>query len=388
MASERPAGDLTGRTGACWPRPCQPRDLPLKLPANLFVPILPGATLFDRLLCSGGALLGIGLTALIGYLTFGRDAALPFLVAPVGASAVLVFAVPSSPLAQPWPVVGGNTLGALIGIAASSLIADPLLASGVAVSFAIIGMSLARCLHPPGGAAALVAVLGGPSVTAAGLKFAFLPVAVNSAALVLFAWLFHKASRHRYPHWHVKKPDNPHGTRDPLPETRVGFNSRDVDAALAEIGETFDIDREDLDTLLRRIELRAVARQHGDPLCRDVMSRDLVTIDERADIATAQSLMLAHAIRTLPVVDSNGRLTGIVGLREIRQDVAHVWEAILSAATSKEDARAFDLVPVLSDGKRHAVVVVDGEHRPIGMITQTDLLAALVHRPSAPLSRM
>lgn len=381
MASVRPVGDLTGRTGACWPRSCQPRELSLKLPANLFVPILPGATLFDRLLCSGGALLGIGLTALIGYLTFGRDAALPFLVAPVGASAVLVFAVPSSPLAQPWPVVGGNTLGALIGIAASSLIVDPLLASGVAVSFAIIGMSLARCLHPPGGAAALVAVLGGPSVAAAGIKFAFLPVAANSAALVLLGWLFHKASRHRYPHWHGKKPENPHGTSDPLPETRVGFNSRDVDAALADIGETFDIDRDDLDMLLRRIELRAVSRQRGDPRCEDVMSRDLVTIQEHAGIAEAQELMLRYAIRNLPVVDPAGRLTGIVGLREIRAKSGIAAEAMIPAAVSTKDARAFDLVPMLSDGKRHAVVVVDEETRPIGMITQTDLLAALVHRP-------
>ena len=353
----------------------------MKLPQNLFVPILPGATLLDRLLCSGGALLGIGLTALIGYLTFGHDAALPFLVAPVGASAVLVFAVPSSPLAQPWPVVGGNTLGALIGIAASSLIADPLLASGIAVSVAIIGMSLARCLHPPGGAAALVAVLGGPSVAAAGVKFAFMPVAANSAALVLLGWLFHKASRHRYPHWQVKKPDNPHGTRDPLPEARIGFNSRDVDAALADIGETFDIDREDLDTLLRRIELRAVSRRHGDPSCEDVMSRDLVTIHEHADISAAQELMLRHAIRTLPVVDPDGRLTGMVGLREIRAKGGIAADAMIPAAVSTRERRAFDLVPLLSDGKRHAVVVVDAQERPVGMITQTDLLAALVHRP-------
>jgi CBS domain-containing membrane protein len=331
------------------------------------------------MICCVGALAGIGLTALIGLLAFGRDASLPYLVAPMGASAVLIFAVPASPLAQPWSVIGGNTLGALVGIAVSGAVHDPLIASGLAVSLAIAGMSFARCLHPPGGAAALTAVLGGPAVLAAGYKFALLPVAANSAALVALGWLFHKLSRHSYPHVPATAAAHPHGTNDPAPETRIGFNAADVDAALEDIGETFDIAREDLDTLLRRIELRSFARRLGDPRCDDVMSRDLITIDEHSQLISAHALMLKHAIRTLPVVDRRGRLLGALGLRELGQPSKRVADVMVDALTSVPDAPAFDLVTKLSDGKRHAVIVIDADRRPIGMITQTDLLAAVAY---------
>ena len=281
---------------------------------KIFSPMLPGATFTDRAWACLGALAGIGVTALLGVFSFGHDPNVPFLVAPLGASAVLVFAVPTSPLAQPWSVVGGNTIGALVGIAVARFVSDPALACGLAVALAIAAMSLARCLHPPGGAAALTGVLGGPTVAAAGFTFAFTPVALDSVMLVLTGVLFHRVSRHRYPHRAARPPFNSHSTGDRLPEQRVGFDTRDVDAALADIGETFDIDREDLDVLLRRIKLRAVARQSGDPSCADVMSRELVTIGLRADLDAARALMLWHAIRSLPVIGEKGRLVGMVTL--------------------------------------------------------------------------
>ncbi|MEG8058719.1 HPP family protein [Sphingomonas sp. 22L2VL55-3] len=76
---------------------------------------------------------------------------LPLLVAPIGASAVLIFAVPASPLAQPWSVVGGNIISALVGVTAARFVPIPYLAAGVAVGGAILVMSLLRCLHPPAG---------------------------------------------------------------------------------------------------------------------------------------------------------------------------------------------------------------------------------------------
>lgn len=351
---------------------------------RLFAPILPGATFADRLLACAGALVGIAVTGLIGLFSFGRDPHLPFLVAPLGASAVLVYAVPTSPLAQPWAVVGGNSVGALVGILVAQLVPNPLLAAGCAVALSIAAMSLARCLHPPGGAAALLGVLGGPAVLATGPLYAFTPVAVDSAVLVAAGILFHRMSRHRYPHRAPKPVANAHLTRDVAPERRVGFDARDVDAALADIGETFDIDREDLDLLLRRIELRAIARQKGDPTCADVMSRDLVTIGLQADLDAARALMLWHAIRSLPVVGEKGRLAGMVTLAELARAPGRVRDHMRPPLTVRAGDAAFDLVGNLSDGERHAAVVIDEASRPIGMITQTDLLAALVHRPRVP----
>lgn len=345
--------------------------------ASQFKPILVGATLRDRVIASIGALIAIAATAAIFRLALGSGTPLPFIVEPIGASAVLVFAVPASPLAQPWPVIGGNTISALIGIATAKLVADPALAAGLAVALAIAGMSLTRSLHPPGGAAALTAVVGGPAVAAAGFSFAFLPVALNSATLVVLGWLFHKFSSHSYPHVPAPAPQNVHGTDDAPAPRRIGFQDNDIDAALADLGETFDIGRDDLDRVLRQVEARALMREHADLTCADLMSRDVVFIYPSEDIDTARRLLLKHAIRTLPVVDRGLLLLGTVGLRNLTAESGAVGDVMVPAVTAHADTSAMAQIGPLTDGATHAVVVIDDQNRLIGIISQTDLLAAL-----------
>lgn len=217
----------------------------------LFQPLLAGATLRDRLIASLGALLGILVTAWVCMRAFPAGP-LPLLVAPMGASAVLVFAVPASPLAQPWPVIGGNILSAIVGVIAARTIASPEWAAGVAVGGAILLMSLLRCLHPPGGAAALTAVIGGPAVTAAGFGFALVPVGVNAVILTLAGLVFHRLSGHSYPHRAVVPPAR-----------AVEVERIDIDCALEDAGETFDIDPDDLALLFRRAERHAAERRRG-----------------------------------------------------------------------------------------------------------------------------
>lgn len=220
-----------------------------------FVPILAGATLRDRLLACVGALIGVALTSLVCTMVLHGGATLPLLVAPIGASAVLVFAVPASPLAQPWAVVGGNVVSALVGVAAARFVPIPYLAVGVAVGGAILAMSLLRCLHPPGGAAALTAVIGGPAVLGAGYAFPFAPVGINSIILILTGIAFHRASGHSYPHRPI--PIVGHE----LAALGLGMpHPADIDLALADLGETFDVSREDLDLLFRRVEFHASSR--------------------------------------------------------------------------------------------------------------------------------
>ena len=344
---------------------------------RLFVPILAGATLKERLIGCIGALIGIGLTGLVCGLAMGDDPHLPFIVAPVGASAVLLFAVPASPLAQPWSIVGGNTISALVGVTVAALVTDPMLAIGLAVALAILAMSLTRSLHPPGGAAALTAVIGGAAVARSGFWFPFVPVAANSLLLVGVGMLFHRLSGRQYPHRQAVSPVNPHKTADPPAAFRVGFNTADIDAAIASLNETLDISRSDLDTLLRQVELQALLRQRGELTCADVMSRDVVTVPADASADTARGLLLAHDIRTLPVLDGAGRLLGTVGLRELAAATPEAPLPVSRAATATASEPAIGLVPRLTDGTIHAVVVVDDEHRAIGVISQTDLLATL-----------
>ncbi|NLS01039.1 HPP family protein [Rhizobium sp. P38BS-XIX] len=347
---------------------------------RLFDPILAGATLRDRLIACLGALVCIALTGAISGYLFGQGPYLPFIVAPMGASAVLLFAVPASPLAQPWSIIGGNTISAMMGVIAAYLVHDPVIAIGVGVGLAIGAMSLTRCLHPPGGAAALTAVLGGPVVASWGFLFPLVPVGLNSCLLVGLGLLFHKLSRRNYPHVVPKPAENTHQTRDIPPALRVGFQEEDLDAALAVFDEAFDIDRQDLSRLLRQVELQAAVRSHGDIRCADIMSRDVIAIGEDTEPDHARHLLLKHNIRTLPVKDRDGRLIGTVGLRELSRSDGAILHVLSEAAVADIDDPALSLLPVLTDGRTHAVIVVDGDRRVLGLISQTDLLSAMARR--------
>lgn len=222
---------------------------------RLFVPLLAGASFGDRSWAALGAGLGVLAAAIAGLAMQTGYPGLPFLIAPIGASAVLVFAVPASPLAQPWPVFGGNLVSAAVGVAIAQSIANPVLAVGVAVCLAIIAMSVLRCLHPPSGAVAITAILGGDAITQAGFAYPVTLVAANSAALLAMGWLYHRFSRHSYPH----KPE-------PIVEMSAptGLLRDDIDKAIAESGETFDIDLDDLEGLLMRAEAISTERQRSD----------------------------------------------------------------------------------------------------------------------------
>lgn len=347
---------------------------------GLFAPILAGATLKERVLACIGALVGILLTSMVCGAIYGHSANLPLIVAPIGASAVLLFAVPTSPLAQPWPIIGGNILSATIGVSVAHLVDHTVIAAGLAVALAILAMSLARCLHPPGGAAALTAVVGGPAITGSGFLFPLFPVGLNSLILLLIGIAFHRLSRRNYPHLTPASPPNIHGTQDPPSQTRVGFQSTDVDSALAMLDETFDIDPGDLERLLRQVEQEALIRTHAHILCGEIMSRDVVSVKPESTPASARMLLLKHNLRLLPVKDERDFLRGVVGLRELTEEGERVEQLMSAATTAQEDDPALGLVAALTDGRAHAVVIIDGQNRVRGLITQTDLLALLAQQ--------
>lgn len=214
--------------------------------------LLAGAQWRERVVAAIGAFAGIALSGLIATFVGGPSlGGIVLLAAPLGASSVLVFAVPASPLAQPWPVLGGNMLPVLVGIAVAQVLGHGALAAGLAVCGGILLMSLCRCLHPPGGATALLPVLGGPAVLAKGPLLALMPVGLNALVLVAVGLAFHRLSGHSYPH------------RPAPPPLRPRLLSEDIDAALAELGESFDIDRADLEALLERAEAHAETRRRS-----------------------------------------------------------------------------------------------------------------------------
>jgi len=318
----------------------------------------------------GGAL-GIFATGGLMHLWLGNATGLPLLIAPIGASAVLLFAVPASPLAQPWAIVGGNTISALSGIFWMKMLGDPAYAAGLGVATAIAMMSLARCLHPPGGACALTCAIGGPAVVSAGWSFALLPVAVDSVLLVALGIAYNAAMRGNYPHRASR-----HGASDPA---RAGYTIADIESVLSQYDELLDVDSEDLDTLFRQVETRAYRRLHGIIRCEQIMRSDIPHVAPDDSLDHARQMFAAQCVRALPVTARDGHLEGLLRM-----------DAVISAGDGPV-ARAMDrspciappatpideLLPILSGGLDQEALVVDPTGKLLGLITQTDLLAAL-----------
>lgn len=343
------------------------------------------------------AAIGIGLVLLLiipaSALVFGSSISLP-LVAPAAASAVLVFAASSSPFAQPWSVIGGNLLATAIGVALGTSDLPVAAAAGIAGALAILCLFILRCLHPPAAALALVAVIGSPQVHAFGFELLY-PVAFNSLLLVSVALVYNNLSGHAYPKPRPHK-GNPHHTHDPLPSERMSFSEDDVERALADFGEYVDVTRDDLAQLIKQTEKHALRRSMGEITAADIMSRDLYWGTPDCSIQQAWQTLREHRLHSFPVLEPDSRrLVGIVTLVDLLKHFQPAsarikfgqlkflrgvqLRTIMSTpvVSVTEDSHMVDLVFLLSDRGLHCLPVVDDQQRLVGMITQTDLIAAL-----------
>ena len=149
-----------------------------------------------------GSVLGI---ALCGYLSsrYFEPRDLTLIIGSFGASAVLLYGAIKSPLAQPRNVVGGHMLSALVGVACFQLFGSTIwIASALAVSIAIVAMLATKTLHPPGGATALIAVIGGVKVHSLGYSYILVPVGAGAVILLVVALLVNNLSSNRkYPEY-------------------------------------------------------------------------------------------------------------------------------------------------------------------------------------------
>ncbi|MDB5777221.1 MAG: hypothetical protein JWP38_3354 [Herbaspirillum sp.] len=370
-----------------------------------FVPPPGTVDRFERMRGTAGALFGLILAAALSRLTLGHSIGALWLIAPMGASAVLLFAVPASPLAQPWSIIGGNLCAATIGVACRMLVQDPMIAAALAGSLAIGAMFMLRCLHPPSGAVALTAVLGGPAVHALGFGFVLIPVMLNSLFLLGAALFFNNVTGRRYPHVAQAERSRRHDTADAPPMERQGFDADDLEAVLRSYNQVIDISRDDLRSILEQTEMRGYQRRFGALTCEAIMSRDVVSADFGTELDVAWDLMRQHSLPALPVIDRARRVIGIVTktdflnhaqldhhrhlasnlgglLRRVRHthsEKPEVVGQIMSANVVVAEAAkpAVELVRLMSDGGLHQLPVVDENRKLIGMLTQSDLIAAL-----------
>lgn len=153
----------------------------------------------EYLVNAGGAFISLMMVSWISELALNPQTTL-VLSASMGASVVLLYVAPHSDMSQPWPLVGGHIVSALIGVSCASHINTLAIAAPLAAALSILAMSVLRCVHPPGGAAALIAVVGGKDVHTLGYQFVFYPVLVNALIMLLVTWLINNFVLHRtYP---------------------------------------------------------------------------------------------------------------------------------------------------------------------------------------------
>jgi CBS domain-containing membrane protein len=349
-------------------------------------PALPAARPGDTFRAALGAMLGLTVAQVVLWLA-GRALGLtaadvlshPMLMAPLGASAVLIFAVPASPLAQPWSVVAGNTLAAAVGLGVLSLGLPAMVTLVVAAFGALVVMALARCLHPPSGAVAVSTVLAAPLGLQAGLTWMLLTVWLGSVLLVSFGLAWHRALGRHYPF-------SPAPIPPPAPPIEHHAPSPLVLAkALGQLRLEGTLGVDDLSRLIETAEALA---PHHDLTASEIMSPDPVTIGPDADWRQMAALFVELGSRYLPVVDGLNRFLGLVRMQAILRPGAqgltarHLVEDGL--VTTTPGAELHDLLPALADGDQTCLPVLEADGSLCGIITRTDIVAALVHATPHP----
>jgi len=349
---------------------------------NLLKPNYKVLPVKERLFSGFGALCGLAISSLISWYVLGGMNV--WYIAPMGASSVLLFAVPNSPLAQPWNVVVGNTLAGFIGVACTQLLPDLTTAFSVAVGLAIFMMMTTDSLHPPSGAVAITAVLGGEAVHKLGFHFILYPVLLNSVLLLVFAVFFNRLIGRNYP----TMPHLNERSKDPTPTQKVSIQPKDIEYALEQHTELLDISQYDLEKIILEAQEHANERLNHSFVCQDIMSRDVIKLYENDDIHQALDKFKSVNLMSLPVVNDKDQLVGTLALYEVvewfkgatdpRNSWQHYVKQIMSRRVVKVDPLQpiQDLVPYFVEKSFNYIPVVE-ELRLIGIISRADMIAAL-----------
>lgn len=228
-------------------KPCSSMDCPAFsfLSMKKFLERFPAAIHMPRremLLSVIGAFLAILLLGAEIRLITDHTALTVMILASMGASTCLLFAIPHSPLAQPWPVFGGHVISALIGVACAVLIPGPAIATAAAVALAIAGMYYLRCIHPPAAGTAMLAVIGNTVIHGLGWRFAAV-VALNAGTLLLAALVINNLiPGRRYPLRHTHHPHH----RQFSPVKGPQLTEKDFGWALDQMDGVIAVSEEDL----------------------------------------------------------------------------------------------------------------------------------------------
>lgn len=320
------------------------------------------------------------------------------LLASMGASSVLLFGLPNSPLAKPWSFIGGHVISAGIGLLCSHLFTDLALMAAVTIGCVLFVMYVFECMHPPGGATALVPVIASTEQVL-GYDFLLFPVLLNVMVMLLVSIVLNR--------FLVKPATKTHTPTLPTqqsPLQRLGLQPADLLSALNSFQTVVDVSEQDLEEIYRRAQLHAYQRKTGDIRCRDIMTHRPIAITADMSVAAAWRLLQKHRLRVLPVVDTQQHLLGIVTVSDFLKElkVPHYWgllrhlnQLLLKRGHHKQQRQCIaelmtlhpiavaeqdhltTVIPLLSEQGIHYIPVLNPQQQLSGIITQSDLIAAL-----------
>ncbi len=336
----------------------------------------------------------------------------PMIVASMGASAIILFFIPSSPLAQPWPFVGGQLISAVVGMACALNIAETSTAAATAVGGSIFLMLIMRCLHPPAAATSLTPIMAGESLTSLGYSFIIVPVAINVLTMLCLAIIINRwVMKRNYPSpLPIKKVINQrHHIIEP--SHQVGFTEEDLSLALEKNDVFIDMTHAALSKLLTQVEMNTFQRIRGTITCADIMIKDIISVEFGTEVEQAWEIMRKNKLKAMPVLDSAQRVIGIVTwndffkcidlnaydsfqnkfrnfIRRTARVTASKPEAIglimtTSVVTLPGSTHITDLIPLMSSKGIRQIPITNSENRLSGMVYQANLIAALYNEQLA-----
>ncbi|SEH88664.1 CBS domain-containing membrane protein [Paracoccus alkenifer] len=352
-----------------------------------FGPVLPQVRPRELFRAAAGGAIGIGICTLLA-LALPQAFGLPLmLMAPLGASAVLIFAVPNAPLAQPWSAVVGNMISAVVAVLVLRHVPAPLVPA-MAVSGAILGMLLLRALHPPGGAIALLTALDPAPALQLGFLYPLAPVGIMTALLVVVGILYDRCTGRRYPFRQPKGADAP-------PPSLLPLSTEELAALLRRFNQSPNIGVADLGRILAAAEQEIANHRFDAVTCAQIMTSRLITAGPEDPIAAVAGLFRSHPIKSIPVVDASGAALGIILQADVIRWLTAPGLSIANVRgrhriTARQMMRAADgavaedlpvghLLHRLANQGGEAIPVVSPDGRLAGIITRSDIMRLLLH---------
>ena len=363
---------------------------------TIFLPETTSVSWLERFRSALGVVLGLLAIMGLGLLLASYGNASPWIVASMGATAFLLFVLPSSPMAQPWAVIGGSCVSALIGVACTQFVHELPLLIPLSVGLAILAMFTLRCLHAPAAALALLIPLGGM----VDFHFVLFPVLGNAVLLVLCAVIYNSLTGRSY-------PQRPKAVLDssPLQKRNRKIEDQEINAVLESYNQVLDISKDDLANLISQVEHGAYQKKLQGMLCKNIMTTEVLYVGMDSPLDQAWNLLRNRHVKALPVIDGARRVLGIITLEDFiksaavdfHQSFGQRIRGFMRAAVPglnslpnavgqvmskpvrviSEDRNMLDLAEIFCGDGHHHIPVINDNRQLVGMITQSDFVKAI-----------